>query len=429
MKNTVAVIGACWGDEGKGKITNYLSEKADLVVRVQGGDNAGHTIVFNGNTYKLHLLPSGIFDPNIKNVLGNGVVCNPKGLMQELDEIKKAGFEGKNLYISDRATVLFDFHKELDAIHEERLGTRKIGTTKKGIGPAYTDKASRDSIRMCDFVSKDFKELYRNVLIAKNDELVHFGHEPIDFETSYQEYQRIADTIRPMVVDTVTLLNDEYNLGKKILFEGAQGAMLDIDFGTFPYVTSSNTISGGICTGSGLGPSKIGEIIGITKAYTTRVGEGPFPTEMLNDEEELGSIIRERGHEYGATTKRPRRVGWYDAAVMKYSSNINAFTGLSLMLLDVLSGLKKIKICDYYELDGKKLFAPCARIDDYARCKPHYIEMDGWDEDISSIREYDKLPLNCRKYIEKIESLVGVKVIIVSVGPDKNQTIIRKELF
>ncbi len=423
---TVVVIGACWGDEGKGKITNYLGEQADVVVRYQGGDNAGHTICFDGNTYKLHLIPSGIFKPEVKNVLGNGLVVNPKGLLTELAELREAGFSCENLYISDRANVLFDYHKLLDGINEEKLGDRKIGTTKKGIGPAYTDKIARTGIRMCDFVSMDFKEIYRTMLAIKNEELVRNGYEAIDFEKSYKEYQEIADVIRPMVCDTVTLINDEYKAGKKILFEGAQGTLLDIDFGTYPYVTSSNPSAGGVSIGSGIGPTKINEVLGITKAYTTRVGEGPFPTEMFDD---LAQDIRVRANEFGATTKRPRRIGWYDGVIMQYSANINGLTGLSLMLLDILSGIPKIKICDYYTIDGKKVYAPAARVEDFARQVPHYIEMDGWTEDITHVTSYDELPLNCKKYIEKIEEVVGVPVVMFSVGPDKLQTIVRKELF
>ncbi|MGM9684408.1 MAG: adenylosuccinate synthase [Eubacteriales bacterium] len=425
---SVVVIGACWGDEGKGKITNYLGEQADVVVRFSGGDNAGHTIVFDGNTYKLHIVPSGIFKPSVVNILGNGCVINPKALLEELDGLKAAGFACENLYISDRANVLFDYHRTLDGLQEEALGARKIGTTKKGIGPCYTDKIARTGIRMCDFVSADFREIYRDTLTLKNDELTHFGGEPIDFESSYAEYQAIADRIRPMVTDTITMVNDAYNSGKKILMEGAQGTLLDIDFGTYPFVTSSNPSAGGVSTGTGLGPTKIDEIVGITKAYTTRVGEGPFPTE-LNDRPELAQDIRDRAGEYGATTKRPRRIGWYDAVIMKYSCNVNGFTGLSMMLLDILSGIKKLKICDYYTFEGEKLFAPKAKIDEFARCEPHYIEMDGWDEDITGVRSYEELPVNCRRYIEKIEELLGVPVIMFSVGPDKYQTIVRKELF
>lgn len=425
---SVVVTGGVWGDEGKGKITNYLGEQSDMVVRFSGGDNAGHTIVFNGNTYKLHIVPSGIFKPSIKNVLGNGCVVNPKALLEEMAVLKESGFECNNLYISDRANVLFDYHRILDGIQEDRLGARKIGTTKKGIGPCYTDKVARMGIRMCDFISKDFKEIYRDVLKIKNEELARYNSPTIDFETSYQEYQKVADAIRPMVCDTISMINDAYDNGAKILFEGAQGTLLDIDFGTYPFVTSSNPSSGGVSTGSGLGPTKIDEIIGVTKAYTTRVGEGPFPTEM-NDNVELAQEIRDRANEYGATTKRPRRIGWYDAVIMKYSCNVNGFTGLSMMLLDVLSGIKKIKICDYYELDGKIIYAPSAKIDDFARCKPHYIEMDGWDEDITGVHSFDELPINCQRYINKIEEILGVPVVIFSVGPDKYQTIVRREIY
>lgn len=425
---SVVVVGACWGDEGKGKITNYLALRANVVVRYSGGDNAGHTIVFNNNTYKLHLVPSGIFDDNIKNVLANGCVINPKALVEELNEIKAAGFKCNNLYISDRANVIFDYHRMIDALLEEKLSARKIGTTKKGIGPAYTDKVARIGIRMCDFVSSEFKDIYRESLKVKNEELVRYGHEPIVFDKSYEEYQKIADILRPMVTDTISLINDAYDNGEKVLFEGAQGTLLDIDFGTYPYVTSSNPTAGGAVTGSGLGPTKIDEIVGITKAYTTRVGEGPFPTELTNDLA-LAQEIRDKANEYGATTKRPRRIGWYDAVIMKYSCNINGFTGLSLMLLDILTGIKKLKICDYYLYKGNKIYAPKAKIDEFSECTPHYIELDGWDEDISNVKSYEELPLNCKKYIEKIEELLNTPVIMFSVGPDKYQTIVRKELF
>lgn len=428
-QQTVVVIGSVWGDEGKGKVTNYFSDKADLVVRYQGGDNAGHTIIFNNKTYKLHLIPSGIFNPHVKNILGNGLVINPKSLISELNEIKKCGYDFNNLYISDRANVLFDYHIKLDGLHEAELGSKNIGTTKKGIGPCYMDKIARNGIRMCDFISDDFKEIYKEKLAAKNEELKRFNVEPIDFETSYKEYQELANLIKPMVCDTISLIHEEYDKGSKILFEGAQGTLLDIDFGTYPFVTSSSPTSGGVCTGSGIGPKKIDEIIGVTKAYATRVGSGPFPTEMINDEEELGNIIRVKANEFGATTKRARRIGWYDGVIMQYSANINGLTGLSLMLLDILSGLKKIKICDYYTLNGKKLYAPCAKIEDFAKCQPHFVELDGWDEDISNVKSYDELPLNAKKYIKKIEEIVKVPVVMFSVGPDKHQTIVLKEVF
>lgn len=426
MRNAVVVVGTQWGDEGKGKITNYLSQKADVVVRYQGGDNAGHTISFLGNTYALHVIPSGVFNPQIKNVLGNGVVLNPKTFLAEVKALKAQGFSCENLYISDRAHVIFDYHKELDGLSEEHLGANKIGTTKKGIGPCYTDKMARQGIRVCDFISDDFEKIYKETLKVKNELIASYGGTPFDIETSYQEYQQIANEIKPYVTDTVTLLNEEVRKDHKILFEGAQGALLDIDFGTYPFVTSSNPSGGGVAIGSGVGPSNIKEIIGIVKAYSTRVGSGAFPTEF-NDS--IATYIRETAHEYGTTTKRPRRIGWLDGVVLKYSANINGLTGLSLMLLDILSGLKTIKVCTHYMLNGQKITTVPARISDFEKCEACYETLPGWDEDLSNIKTYEELPTNAKKYIEFIEKLTGVPVVIISVGPDANQTIIRKNIM
>lgn len=423
---TLVVLGSGWGDEGKGKITNYLSEQSDYVVRFQGGDNAGHTIKFNGTTYKLHLIPSGIFNANIKNVLGNGMVINPEALMTELSEIQSAGFECNNLYISDRAHVIFDYHKELDRCNELKLQNRKIGTTLKGIGPAYTDKISRQGIRMNDFVSDDFDKLFRENAAAKNEQIISMGGNPIDIEASLLKYKKISERIKPMVVDTIDLLNNAYKNGKKILFEGAQGSLLDIDFGTYPYVTSSNPSSGGVSTGSGISPNKIEEVLAIVKSYSTRVGSGGFPTELNNA---LGNEIREKAHEYGATTKRPRRIGWLDGVALKYSTNINGFTSISLMLLDILSGIGKLKICVAYKLGGKVINTIPASLKDFDKCEPIYEEFEGWDEDLSNVKSFDELPLNAQKYIEGIERITGVPVKIFSVGPDKTQTIVREEIY
>lgn len=425
MNKTVVVIGSQWGDEGKGKITNYLSEKADVIVRFQGGDNAGHTIVFDNNTYKLHLLPSGIFDENKKNIMGNGMVINPKSLISELEEIRSHGFKCDNLYISDRAHVIFDYHKILDALIEESLGDLKIGTTKKGIGPAYTDKVSRIGIRMADFISDDFEEIYYKHLELKNKDIVRLGGQPLSND-SINEYLEIREVIKPLVVDAISLLNEEHKLGKKILFEGAQGALLDIDFGTYPYVTSSSPSSGGVVIGSGLGVNKINEVLGIVKAYTTRVGEGPFPSELNNA---LGDHIREVGREYGATTKRPRRIGWFDSVILNYSSMVNGLTGLSIMLLDVLTGIEELQICVSYTLDGKIINSVPARLKDFSRCKPNYITMPGWNEDITHVTSFDELPVNAKNYLRKIEELVGVEIKCFSVGPDREQTIIMKEII
>ncbi len=426
MAKTLVVIGSQWGDEGKGKITNYLSELSDMVVRYQGGDNAGHTIKFNGTTYTLHLLPSGIFNPKIKNVLGNGMVINPEALMQEINTLKNLGFSCENIYISDRAHVLFDYHKEMDACIERSLKENSIGTTKKGIGPAYTDKVSRQGIRMCDFISSDFKEKYIASATCKNKEIIAMGGTPINVEERAKVYQEIANKIKPNVCDTIDLIHQAIENNQKILFEGAQGALLDIDFGTYPFVTSSNPTSGGVCTGSGVGPTFINDILGIVKAYTTRVGSGAFPTELNN---EIGDMIREKAHEYGATTHRPRRIGWFDAVVLKYSARINGLTSISLMLLDILTGIDKIKICTKYNLNGKILTSIPSNLKDLEACVPIYEEFEGWNEDITQVKSFEELPINARKYIEAIERLVGVKVKIFSVGPDKTQTIVREEFY
>ncbi len=426
MSNSLIVLGSQWGDEGKGKITNYYSERADVVVRYQGGNNAGHTIVFGGKTFKLRTIPSGIFNPNIKNILGNGMVINPKSLINEMQTLIDEGYDCKNIYISDRAQVLFDYHVELDKINEEKLKERKIGTTKNGIGPCYSDKINRVGIRIGDFVSSDFKEIYKHNLDEKNQFIKEQGYEPIDFESSYQEYQKIADRLRPFVCDTVELLYQERIKNKKILFEGAQGALLDVDFGSYPFVTSSNPSSGGALIGSGIGMNHIEEAVGIVKAYTTRVGSGAFPTEF---EDETAQYIREKAHEYGTVTKRPRRIGWLDLVALRYSANINGLTGIFLTLIDILSTLKEIKVCTSYNLNGKTIYNVPARDKDLAEVKPNLETLPGWDEDLSKIKSYDELPENAKKYIKFIEDYTKIPVIGFSVGPDKFQTIIRKELF
>ena len=426
MKKAVVVVGTQWGDEGKGKITNYLSQQADMVVRYQGGDNAGHSIQFDGTKYALHVIPSGVFHAHIRNVLGNGVVLNPKTFVEEVTHLKQQGFACDNLYISDRAHVIFDYHKVLDGLQEVALGERKIGTTKKGIGPTYTDKVSRSGIRVGDFVSDDFETMYKTALRQKNAEIIRLGGEPLSIEESYQEYQALADVIRPYVVDTVVMINEAVKQNQKILFEGAQGALLDIDFGTYPYVTSSNPSGGGVCVGSGIGPTAIQDVIGIAKAYATRVGSGAFPTEF---EDDVAKRIRETAHEYGTTTKRPRRIGWLDAVVLKYSTMINGLTGISLMLLDVLSGIETLKVCTAYELNGKKIESIPSRISDFEACKPIYETLPGWSEDLSQIKTYEELPENAKGYIAFIEKITGVPIVMVSVGPDINQTIIRRKVM
>lgn len=426
MSKTAVVIGTQWGDEGKGKITHYLSEKADVIVRFQGGDNAGHTIKFLNNVYKLHLLPSGVFNLKTKNILGNGMVINPRAFLKEVQELRLRGIPCNNIYISEQAHVVFDFNIGIDTFNEAKLGDLKIGTTKKGIGPTYMDKASRTGIRMVDFISPDFRNLYINLGNRKNEEISYLGGEPINVVGSLKEYEEIAKAITPFVADTVTMVNEAYNNKEKILFEGAQGAMLDIDFGTYPFVTSSHTSSGGVAIGSGLAYNKIEDVIGIAKAYNSRVGSGPFPTELTDA---IGDTIREKGNEYGTTTNRPRRVGWLDAVALKFSIMINGVTGISLMLLDVLSGFKELKICIGYQYEGKLIHTIPSRYQEYERCIPEYITLPGWHEDISKVQTFEELPKNAQNYINKIEKLVGVKVCYFSVGPDKTQTIIRKELF
>ncbi len=426
MTKAVVVVGTQWGDEGKGKVTDYLSQNADIVVRYQGGDNAGHSIEFDGNRYALHIIPSGIFDKKRMNVLGNGVVFNPKSFVKEIKELREKGFEITNLYISNRAHVIFDYNLVLDGLYEEELGKNKIGTTKKGIGPTYTDKVARRGIRVADFVSSDFETIYRDKLELKNKEILRLGGEAIDVEKSVKEYKELADIVRPFVIDTIYYLNSEYQKGKKILFEGAQGALLDVDFGTYPFVTSSNTTGSGVSNGSGIGPTKIGEIVGVVKAYSTRVGSGAFPTEF---EDEISHYIRETAHEYGVTTKRPRRIGWLDGVILRYSCMINGLTSLSIMLLDILTGIKELKICTSYNLDGKEIFELPARSSEWERCQPNYITLPGWSEDITKCQSFDELPLNAKNYVKKISEICGVEVGIVSVGADRKSTFVLKDYF
>lgn len=423
---SLLVLGSQWGDEGKGKITNFLSEKADIVIRYQGGNNAGHTIVFDGHKYALRLIPSGVFNENVKCVLANGMVINPRAFKEEVEEIRKAGFPANNIYISDRAHVLFDHHIELDRLNEESLGSKKIGTTKRGIGPAYADKISRVGMRMCDFISDEFPELYKTLLTIKNKQIIDMGGNPIDYDKTVKEYIELANYIRPMVTDTVSMIGEARKERKNILFEGAQGALLDVDFGSYPYVTSSNVTSGGTVDGTGIGCHGIDDILGIVKAYETRVGEGAFPTEQLN---EIGDLIRERGHEYGTVTHRPRRTGFLDLPALKYSIQINSISYICLTLVDVLTGFDKVPVCTHYEYRGQLIDTLPSSDRVLRECKPVYEYLDGWDEDISDIKSYDKLPENVRKYVEFIEKETGTPVVMVSTGPDKNQTIIREEIF
>ena len=419
--SSVVVVGTQWGDEGKGKITDFLSENAEVIARYQGGDNAGHTIVIEGTKYKLHLIPSGIFYPEKISVIGNGVVVNPKSLVKELAYLHDAGITTNNLRISDRAHVILPYHIKLDQLQEDAKGDNKIGTTIKGIGPAYMDKAARVGIRIADLLDKEiFAERLKTNLEQKNREFTKmYEVDPIAFDDIFEEYYDYGQQIKKYVTDTSVILNDALDAGKRVLFEGAQGVMLDIDQGTYPYVTSSNPVAGGVTIGSGVGPSKISKVVGVCKAYTSRVGDGPFPTE-LNDE--IGHQIREVGHEYGTTTGRPRRVGWFDSVVMRHSRRVSGLTNLSLNSIDVLTGLDEVKICVAYDLDGERIDYYPASLETLQRCTPIYETLPGWSEDIIGVRHLDELPETAKNYVRRVSELVGVKISTFSVGPGRDQT-------
>ncbi|MCR1876949.1 adenylosuccinate synthase [Paraclostridium bifermentans] len=425
---TVAIVGSQWGDEGKGKVIDYLATQADVVVRGQGGNNAGHTLVVDGKKYALHLIPSGVLNPETINVIGNGIVFDPKGFLEELAKLNEDNIDTKNIKISDRAHVIFPYHKELDALAEEARGDNKIGTTKKGIGPCYMDKTERSGIRICDLMDKDiFAKKLKAQIDAKNKIVKNiYGAEEFDFDAIYNEYLGYAEQIRSYVDDTSVVVYEAIKAGKKVLFEGAQGTLLDLDLGTYPFVTSSHPTSGGFSVGAGVGPNMIKDVVGIVKSYTTRVGEGPFVTE-LNDE--TGDKIRTQGREFGTTTGRARRCGWFDAVIVRYAARVNGLTSISLMLLDVLTGFDTVKICTSYKMGDKVLREFPASLEDLAKCEPIYEELEGWSEDLTGMETYEELPENAKKYIAKIEELVGVNVDMVSVGPNRAQTIVRKNIF
>lgn len=427
--SSVVVVGTQWGDEGKGKITDFLSEKAEYVARYQGGDNAGHTIQFGGETYKLHLIPSGIFSPEKLCIIGNGVVVNPKSLVTELAYLHERNITTDNLRISDRAHVILPYHIELDRLQEEAKGDKKIGTTIKGIGPAYMDKAARVGIRIADLLDREvFEERLRLNLEDKNRQFTKlYDASPMNFEETLEEYYEYGQQIKQYVCDTSVLLNDALDNGKRVLFEGAQGVMLDIDQGTYPFVTSSNPLAGGVTIGSGVGPSKVTKVVGVCKAYTSRVGDGPFPTELFD---EIGSRIREVGREYGTTTGRPRRVGWFDSVVMRHSKRVSGITNLCLNSIDVLTGLDTVKICvAYRKPNGEEISHYPASLVELGQCEPVYEELPGWTEDITGCRTLDELPIEAQNYVRRVSELVGVKISTFSVGPDRNQTNILEDVW
>ena len=427
--SSVVVVGTQWGDEGKGKITDFLSEKAEYVARYQGGDNAGHTIQFGGETYKLHLIPSGIFSSEKLCIIGNGVVVNPKSLVTELAYLHERNITTDNLRISDRAHVILPYHIELDRLQEEAKGDKKIGTTIKGIGPAYMDKAARVGIRIADLLDREvFEERLRLNLEDKNRQFTKlYDASPMNFEEIFEEYYEYGQQIKQYVCDTSVLLNDALDNGKRVLFEGAQGVMLDIDQGTYPFVTSSNPLAGGVTIGSGVGPSKVTKVVGVCKAYTSRVGDGPFPTELFG---EIGSRIREVGREYGTTTGRPRRVGWFDSVVMRHSKRVSGITNLCLNSIDVLTGLETVKICvSYRKPNGEEISHYPASLVELGQCEPVYEELPGWTENITGCRTLDELPIEAQNYVRRVSELVGVKISTFSVGPDRNQTNILEDVW
>ncbi len=428
MKNVV-VVGSQWGDEGKGKIVDWLSSLADVVVRFQGGHNAGHTLVIDGKTYKLKLLPSGIVRQNKISVIGNGVVVDPWALLEEINSIEKLGVKvnSNNLILSESATLILPFHKEMDEIREDTAGKAKIGTTRRGIGPAYEDKVGRRSIRVMDLRSENnLNQRLDAVLMHHNAIRKGLGKRVYEKNKLKNDLMKIADKILKFAKPTWKILDNYKNLGKKILFEGAQGILLDVDHGTYPFVTSSNTVAASASIGSGCGPNSLGYVLGITKAYTTRVGEGPFPTELTDD---IGALLGRRGNEFGTVTNRQRRCGWFDSVLVRQTCKISGINGIALTKLDVLDELEEIKICIQYELNGRKIDYLPAAVEDQIKVKPVYKTLKGWKTSTKGLKENNKLPLNAKKYIKEIENLTGVKIASISTSPEREDTILIENPF
>ena len=421
--STVVVTGTQWGDEGKGKIVDYLAQQADTVVRFQGGSNAGHTVVVDGEAYKLRLMPSGILFKGSHCVVGNGVAFDPMVMLEEMDGLAERGIDLSGIRISNRAHVVLPYHRLMDGIGDEARGDNKIGTTKRGIGPCYMDRDNRIGIRVCDMMDEEeFAKRLKENLEIKNKELkLLYDHEPLSYDEILKEYMGYAERLRPYVCDTIALLNEEIKEGRKILFEGAQATMLDIDYGTYPYVTASHPISGGVGVGAGVAPNKIDKVVGIVKAYCTRVGEGPFPTEQLNA---IGEKIREEGHEYGVVTGRPRRTGWLDACVVRYAGLISGIDYMAVTRLDILDNFEEIKMCVAYKYKGEILNEIPASLKVLAEVEPVYETFAGWNTDISKVRKYEDLPENAKKYLERMAEVTGIKLGIVSVGPNRDETIV-----
>lgn len=425
---TAMVIGAQWGDEGKGKIVDYLAAKADVVVRSQGGNNAGHTVVTGGKAYPLRLMPSGIMYPGTICIVGTGVVVDPKSFLEEMEKLEAQGINAKHLQISTRAQVVFPYHIRLDEAEEMRKGSRKLGTTKNGIGPCYADKINRIGIRMCDLMDKEvFAEKLKYNVEQKNMLLEKlYDMEGFDYEQMLIDYLGYAERLRPYVKDTNYTVQTLVREGKNVLFEGAQASMLDCDNGTYPFVTSSHPTAGGACIGAGIGPHMMQNIFGVVKAYSTRVGEGPFPTEQMN---EIGDRIRDIAHEFGTVTGRPRRVGWLDARAVRYAAALNSFDYLAITRLDILDEMEEIKVCVGYEYERKPVKEYPADLKFLSKVTPVYKTYKGWKEKISAIRDYDRLPALCKEYLADISKEIGVPIGIVSVGPSREETIVVKDVF
>lgn len=420
---TLVIVGAQWGDEAKGKLVDVLGGEADIVVRYSGGNNAGHTVITGGKEYKFQLIPAGILHPNVTAVLGGGMVVCPKGLLEELDRTKAQKGEIGKLKVSSSAHVVFPYHRLLDRLEEEHR-EHKLGTTSRGIGPAYQDKVARFGIRMGEFVKPErFEPRFKEVLAFKNRLIMMFGEQPLKFEELYEEYSAYAERIRPYVTDIEPMIQDAVREGKRVLFEGAQGTFLDLDSGTYPFVTSGHPTAGGAVIGTGIGPRDVESVLGVCKAYTTRVGGGPFPTELLDS---IGETIREKGKEYGTVTGRGRRCGWLDLVLLKHSCRLNSINGLVVTRLDVLGGFDTLKVCVSYELDGKELTYVPADVSDLERIKPVYKEMKGWSQDLRSARSINDLPKEARTYLDFMADFTGVAVAVLSIGPDREETIMLK---
>jgi len=418
----ITIIGAQWGDEGKGKVVDMLAEKAGMIVRFSGGDNAGHTVINSYGEFKLHLIPSGIFHPHTVCIIGNGVVINPTVFISELDQLNQRGVDTARLFISDRSHLIMPYHILLDGLEEELRGGKAIGTTRKGVGPAFTDKTARLGIRAGDLLDKeDLRERLQLVLEDKNTILtkVH-GVNPLSLDEVYNDYCRYAERLAPFIRETTVMVEEALNKGERVLLEGAQGSLLDPDFGSYPYTTSSSPLAGGGCLGAGVGPSRINHILGVFKAYCTRVGSGPMPTEL---KDEVGNLIRERAHEYGTTTGRPRRCGWFDAVAARFTSRINGLTGTAITRLDILDTFPGIKICVGYKLGKETINYFPSSITALEQCQPIYEELPGWQAPTTHITEYDKLPSLAKQYLDRLEELIACPINLICIGPRREQTI------